>query len=323
MEYVLGIDAGGTKFLVRACDLNGNRIGEYVTGSCNTHSEGEVHLRTSVPREIKNAIASFGLKMEDCRYLVVGSTGVDCPADQILLDEVYASVGLPCPFIVMNDTEIALYAACGGIGALIIAGTGSIAAGKNSKGETTRTGGWGTSIGSDQGCGRDITLRAMYALSLYLDAVIDEEDSPLVALLRKEFPADTDWLTSVSRHYKDHPDVIKKVPPLVDKAYEMGDPYAKEIIKHIIDSVVWLGDTIIKKLDLDKEPTFKVAIWGSVALKCPYVYPGVKEIWEAKYPNIEVIYPTKDAADGAIMMALESLKGDKSHSDRRFTETRK
>lgn len=323
MEYVLGIDAGGSKYLVKAADLDGNIIGEYVTASSNLYDDESKYMRQYVSQVIHEAIESLGLKPEECRYLAAGSTGVDSPKEQLEFDEAYASIGLPCPTLVVNDTEIALYAACGGTGVLVIAGTGSIAAGKNSKGVSTRTGGWGVDIFSDQGSGRNISLRAMLPVSYYLDGLIEKEESPLVSMICDEFNIDANWLSNFSGDFRSYPEVVKKVPILVDKAYALGDPYATEIINHTIDSIVWLGDTIVHKLSLNEEPTFKMSIWGSVALKCPYVFPGVKKAWEAEYNNVEVIYPTVSAVDGAIKMALENLKVVSDHSDKKFKEIRK
>ena len=315
MEYVLGIDAGGSKYLVKAADLEGNIIGEYEVPSSRVYDDGEhFYMRQYVDKVVPEAIEAMGLAMEDCRYLACGSTGVDSPKEQQEFDEAYEKIGLPCPTLVVNDTEIALYAACGG--------TGSIAAGKNSKGESTRTGGWGVDIFSDQGSGRNITLRAMLPVSYYLDGIIEKEDSVLVSSIVDEFGVDADWLANFAGDFRSYPEVVKRVPILVDEACAKGDKYAVEIIRHAIDSIAWLGDSVVKKLALDEEPSFRMSLWGSVALKCPYIYPGVKEIWESHYDNVEVIYPTVSAADGAVKMALENLKEGADHSDKKFKEIR-
>ena len=52
MEYVLGVDAGGTKYLIRACDLQGNLISEY-KGPTNDHH------RVSIPEATAGIRAAF------------------------------------------------------------------------------------------------------------------------------------------------------------------------------------------------------------------------------------------------------------------------
>ena len=308
---------------MKAADLAGNVLGEYEVPSSRVYDDGEHHyMRQYVDRIVPEAIEAMGLDKAECRYLACGSTGVDSPREQEEFDEAYEKIGLPCPTLVVNDTEIALYAACGGTGVLVISGTGSIAAGKNSKGGSTRTGGWGVDIFSDQGSGRNITLRAMQPVSYYLDGLIEKEDSALVSMIVDEFKVDADWLAAFAGDFRSYPEVVKRVPILVDKACEMGDPYASEIIAHAIDSIVWLGDSIVKKLDLEQEEHFKMSIWGSVALKCPYIFPGVKAAWEGKYPNCEVVYPAMSAVDGAVQMALENYREGIDHSDKKFKEIR-
>jgi N-acetylglucosamine kinase-like BadF-type ATPase len=62
-----------------------------------------------------------------------------------------------------HDAAIALSGATGGQpGIIVIAGTGSIAYGRNARGETARAGGWGYVFG-DEGGGFDLTRQALRA----------------------------------------------------------------------------------------------------------------------------------------------------------------
>ena len=66
---------------------------------------------------------------------------------------------------VTTDAEIALYAATEGReGLVIIAGTGSICMGRNSKGEMASAGGWGPLAG-DEGGGAGIARKALQAIA--------------------------------------------------------------------------------------------------------------------------------------------------------------
>src|SRR6185437_713958 len=66
--------------------------------------------------------------------------------------------------IVTHDAMIALAGAvAGGSGIVTIAGTGSIAFGKNARGETARAGGWGYVFG-DEGGAFDIVRQALRAI---------------------------------------------------------------------------------------------------------------------------------------------------------------
>ncbi len=81
---------------------------------------------------------------------------------------------------VVGDNVIALEAAFGsGPGVIVIAGTGSIAYGRNRDGQTARAGGWGFAI-SDEGSGHWIG-RAAVAAALVPGTRIRMQDAPLLA----------------------------------------------------------------------------------------------------------------------------------------------
>lgn len=318
MEYVLGVDAGGTKFLARACDLQGNMLAEHTVRGCVYRPGNLEESRQEIRNIFDSLLSKFNGRPEDCRYLVVGSFGVDSPELQKIIDDMYRNI-YPCPFLTINDAEIALYAATGGTGALVIGGTGAIATGCNSNGETTRSGGWGVNLHSDLGSGTDISLWALHYVSLYYDKLIPI--SPLIRMLIEECGVTIHRLMELSLQFGADRSALPGIPALVDRAYAAGDEHAKKILEDAANHLAWLGETIVAKLHLDKEPTFKMAVWGSVILKSPYIFPMIKKRWEEKYSNVDVVYPTADAAAGAIQMALEMLQNKVDHSSKRYHVT--
>ena len=77
---------------------------------------------------------------------------------------------IPASVSVVGDMEIALEAAFGaGPGVIVIAGTGSIAYGRNAQGRTARAGGWGFAIGDEGSAhwiGREAVRAALRAADL-------------------------------------------------------------------------------------------------------------------------------------------------------------
>jgi len=185
MKYIVGIDSGGTKYLVKACDLMGNPIAQYIEYAEITRTnrlfttEG---MSQRVSRNIDRCLAAFNGKRENCVYMVCGTTGIDSESDYVRINNVYQNLdGFNCPVLCINDAEAAHFAATGGIGVAVIAGTGSIAFGRNSRKETTRSGGWSISIFGDDGSGTWISRKALYHLTLWFDGRVPS--SPLVDLL--------------------------------------------------------------------------------------------------------------------------------------------
>ena len=130
---------------------------------------------------------------------------------------------------VTHDALIALSGATNGEpGVVVIAGTGSIAFGRNAAGKTARAGGWGYIFG-DEGSGFDITRQALRA------ALRFEEGWGASTVLHEALLYDSnasDANEALHNFYMiDFPrDRIAAMSKLVDKAAIAGDPVAAQIL---------------------------------------------------------------------------------------------
>jgi len=64
---------------------------------------------------------------------------------------------------------------------------------------------------------------------------------------------------------------------LVDKAAARGDKYAIKILRDAAGCTFDLADSVITKLKLNEEPTFKVGAWGSAIVKSPLHFSCFKK----------------------------------------------
>ena len=310
MKYIVGIDSGGTKYLVKACDLMGNPIAQYIEYAEITRTnrlfttEG---MSQRVSRNIDRCLAAFNGKRENCVYMVCGTTGIDSESDYVRINNVYQNLdGFNCPVLCINDAEAAHFAATGGIGVAVIAGTGSIAFGRNSRKETTRSGGWSISIFGDDGSGTWISRKALYHLTLWFDGRVPS--SPLVDLLFESLKiGKREELIEISVQIQKREWKNPGLSALVDKAAARGDKYAIKILRDAAGCTFDLADSVITKLKLNEEPTFKVGAWGSAIVKSPLHFSCFKKKIETKYNNANVVIPKADAATGACMIGLERI----------------
>src|SRR5262249_20279577 len=90
----------------------------------------------------------------------LGLAGVDRPSDQKLLLPRIQS--LAATLRLTNDAELLLSAVDGAVGVALVAGTGSIALGRDKHGTSARAGGWGHILG-DEGSGYEIGRQALQA----------------------------------------------------------------------------------------------------------------------------------------------------------------
>ena len=139
--YTVGVDGGGTKTLAIIVDVRGNERGRGIAGSANHESVGIEkaisHIRSAVEEAAHHANCSLPL-----RSAWFGLAGIDRPHDYDLLLPYLQP--LAHHIRLTNDAELVLSGLSGGVaGIALIAGTGSIALGRDARGSSARTGGWG------------------------------------------------------------------------------------------------------------------------------------------------------------------------------------
>lgn len=308
MKYVMGIDSGGTKFLVCVQNLSGENIAKYQGPSATDCKLSPEEAITRINENIDACLSKFSGRREECAYMVVGTAGLDHPEDQKIIDDLYNGLsGFKCPIYCVNDAVIAHETVTGGIGAIVVAGTGSIAFGRNSEGKEARCGGWPLIIFGEEGSGTWISLQAFRHLSTVFDG--REEKSLLSEKIQQKLCINKGKdLVSICMDIENGRWVNPGLPCIVDEAAAEGDEAAIRILRGAARCTFSLADSIITRLSLEKEHPFIVGAWGSAIVKSPLHMKFYSENLKAKYPHVEVRTSEKDAAEGACRMALERLK---------------
>ncbi|MGC1451917.1 MAG: BadF/BadG/BcrA/BcrD ATPase family protein [Candidatus Sulfotelmatobacter sp.] len=148
MPYYLGIDGGGTKTTSAVGDES-RVLATSTTGPSNIVRVGEVQAHESLQQSVRQACAAAGIAPAQVAYTCVGGAGAARPELAAIVRGFLAEV-LPTPIDVVGDMQIALEAAFDtGPGVIVIAGTGSIAYGRDRQGTAARAGGWGFAIGDE------------------------------------------------------------------------------------------------------------------------------------------------------------------------------
>jgi N-acetylglucosamine kinase-like BadF-type ATPase len=167
VAYFLGIDGGGTKTLCAVGDES-KLLATATAGPSNVLRAGEAQARESLHQSVRQACAAAGIAPAQVTNTCIGAAGAARPEVAETVRRFLAEI-LPSHIHVVGDMQIALEAAFGaGPGVLVIAGTGSIAYGRDLKGNTARAGGWGFAI-SDEGSAHWIGRAAAAALVRDMD----------------------------------------------------------------------------------------------------------------------------------------------------------
>lgn len=156
-------------------------------------------------------------------------------------------------YCITHDAHIALAGATAGApGMIIIAGTGSIAYGRNAAGVTARAGGWGYVFG-DEGGAFDLVRQSLRAILRH------EEGWGHPTELRATLLAATNSASAnelLHRCYTaDYPrERVAQLAPLVDQAARAGDPVACSIIDGAAQTLAMLTAAVQRQLFGEDEP---------------------------------------------------------------------
>jgi N-acetylglucosamine kinase-like BadF-type ATPase len=163
MNYILGIDGGGTKTKAFLFDRSGNLFKSITVGKSNFQAVGGMGIK-NVLKKIVNLI---NIKNFPEIRIIAGFAGAGRKKDKSMIKKIFIELGFNRnKILVISDAEMALEAV-GKNGVVLIAGTGSICIGrKNNK--IARSGGWGYLLG-DEGSGYYIGERAIAQALKYYD----------------------------------------------------------------------------------------------------------------------------------------------------------
>jgi N-acetylglucosamine kinase-like BadF-type ATPase len=165
MTLVLGVDGGGSKTHAMVADERGETLGFASSGRSNWEDAGLGGARAELEAAIGGALAAAGVRAGDLDASAFGLAGLDWDSDRPMLAALIDPLGLGGPRRLDNDSFIALRAGTSQpFGVVVIAGTGTVAAGRNPAGRTFRTFGLEPMYG-DFGSATDVAEEAVHAVA--------------------------------------------------------------------------------------------------------------------------------------------------------------
>ena len=160
--FVIGIDAGGTKTVCQLADEHANVLAEARGPGANLQAGGELEVEKALHAVMAEALGHDRSIRPSA--ICCGMAGVDRPEDVAAVRAILTRIGEKADLLIVNDALIALEAgAPGEAGVVIVAGTGSIAYGRDTEGHAARAGGWGHVLG-DEGSGYWLGRQALQAV---------------------------------------------------------------------------------------------------------------------------------------------------------------
>ncbi|MGH1396819.1 MAG: N-acetylglucosamine kinase [Trichormus sp.] len=319
MNYVLGIDGGGSKTVCILMDEQHQIIGRGEAGAANYQSIGKAAACKSIAAAIYQA-ANEALKLTTSitiTSICLGLAGVSRAADieivKSIVIELQNDQSLPIIWdlppsniIICNDALIALVGGIGHPQGIVVAvGTGSIVFGRNAEGETKRVGGWGYILG-DEGSAYQIAIAGMQAALKAYDGRIKytrlvEDFSQHLSLTSIE-----DLIAVIYRGGWGVKE-IAALAPIVDLAAACDDEVANNIIDDAVQELVTATSTVIASI-FKPNSVFEIVTTGSVWHGKAEIQQRFKISMINKYPQVNIIFPRHEPAYGAGLLALQQQK---------------
>jgi glucosamine kinase len=312
VAYYLGIDGGGSKTRCVVGDES-SLLATVAAGPSNITRVGETRARESLHRAIREACAAAKIDAGQLRHACIGASGAGREEIASIVRRIIAEV-IPGEIEIVGDMQIALEAAFGaGPGVIVIAGTGSIAYGRDAKGRTARAGGWGFAI-SDEGSAHWIGRMAVATLLRAVDeagddrtksvqgndARIEPEASPLFNELKAAWKLES--LEQVVRTANATPDFAALFPAVLSAA-GAADTVAQCVLAQAGTELAQLAGIVVRRLFPEQlssaSSVVPLAMVGGVFRHAPKVrelfYNEVRSAHSNVVVNPDVIEPVHGA----------------------------
>ena len=314
MQYILGIDGGGSKTTAILADERGNVLGEGRGGASNYQTIGLESagraIKCAVTAALQQAGESSSLALDELEgklVVVAGLAGADRPSDRERLRPVVAGQ-LPCKpahLRVEHDARVALAAATGGKpGIILIAGTGSIAFGIDASGRGVRAGGWGPILG-DEGSGYSIGKAALTAILWEYDGRGKPTSLTRKITSRLEVNDIDEIVTRVYQGPLQRPEIARLAEIVLEEA-AAGDEISRYLITDAAEHLVKQIAAVLIRLEWHQQ-SIPVAGVGGLLRPGNLLWETIAGMLNRAQPQVSFASQMLPPELGAILLGRQAL----------------
>lgn len=300
-EFFLGIDVGATKTHALLADAQGNALGVGQSGPGNHEAVGWDGLRRVLHEATDQALAHAALDRAQLAGAGFGIAGYDWPGDDTPTRQAIAALGLPCPYGLVNDVMLGLYAGSqAGWGVVVGAGTGCNCWGCDREGTLGRVTGEGWYF-AEHGGASEIIISAIQAISRAWSRRGPETrlTQAFVDLLGAENVLDL--LAGLARG-RYTPEA--SAAPLIFQIAAEGDAVAQELIRWAGQGLGDLAIGVIRQLHFETE-TFELVLAGSVFNGSPVLAETVARAVHPVAPGARLVRLEAPPVVGGVILAMQ------------------
>ena len=310
MPHYLGIDGGGTKTASVILDQAKKELGRGIGGPCNIATCDDATLNASVTEATESALKSAGIPM-DSRFAgaCAGVAGYTAKRRRVEFARIFAESVPADLHRVEPDYVIAYWGATEGEpGIIVIAGTGSVAYGRNAGGESHRVDGRGYLFGD---LGSAYSVGSGGLLSIMQAADRGERPDEFVQKLLKEIAGEDadDVVEWVYRGFS--PARVAELARPIAMWADKGDPQADHLLRQVAGALAGKVTMLeqVLNLPIPGTPIYRMGgLWQASPIIGEH-FLGLLRTWHDHLEgadSIESAEPRHDAAYGAALLAISS-----------------
>jgi glucosamine kinase len=284
----IGVDGGATSCRARLCNLDGDLLGEGLSGPANIHSDLTGSLQ-AIQAACENAFKVAGLNPLNT-YQTHAGLGLAGAGVNSASERARAGLASFASALVDTDAYIAwLGAHQGNDGAIVILGTGSCGLAVVN-GRRVSVGGWGPEISDEAGgqrMGREALRRALWAFDGRA------EKTPLAEKVLDRFAWDPSRVVGFAA--KATSAQYAEFAPLVLECASVGDPLAETLVEEAAEAATQI---ITRMVDVGAPAV--TLIGGLAKPLTPWLPADVRRF---------ICEPKSDPLAGAVLMARQTFFG--------------
>ena len=301
LRYYIGIDGGGTKTAMCAVSVDDFVLRYAKTSGSSWREHGVTKVVQSFKKTISNLIG------EDFGQIAGIAMGLPCHGESAdgdrALEQVIHEAFADVPIYFTNDVEVG-WAGSMALepGINVVAGTGSIAFGKDVYGNTARSGGWSEFFGDEGSCywmGRKV----MELFSKQSDGRCPKDE--LYQTVRREFGLKDDFsFIDLAYEYSAYREQVASLQFLAEKAARAGAPSAIALYREAVQELVLLVSAVRNKLDFSEKP-FTVSYSGGLFKAGDIILNQFSE--EIEKDGGKLLPPQFEPVQGAVLLAFQNF----------------
>lgn len=302
-RLIIGIDGGGTKTVAMLGQTNDANeviiLGEGFAGPSNQRAVGPVMAMSNLDKAVQFAFDAASIPRQTVEAACLGLAGADRDSDRSVVERWAEEARLAHKVRVVNDAVPLLYAASDdGVGIALIAGTGSLAYGRNAVNKVARSGGWGYLFG-DEGSAFAIGRAVLVAASRAADG-----RGPNTSLLQAvqnqlQIATPSDIVPAVYGNEIPRA-IIASLAPLAFTEADSSDLVAQTIITTAARDLAEMAVSVAHQLNLTSTPLF---FTGALLLSHETYRTSVRDIIAQNRVKVTTTQNVESPAMGALQIA--------------------